>query len=212
MFYQSTGCGSGNILTLIINSIINALLHRMAFFKTHPEKTSFRFYVMAYYVGDDSLLRIKAEVIGTYNMKALQEYFASIGMEYTDPFKSEGEIPITLKLDDVDFLKRRFRKDDVLGIVGALSTDSLRKMVTGTVGSKKVLIETQIAGSLTSFVFESFLLGKDVFLEHQKEAIAFAAIKKVMLPEVVFESYDYFVQRYKAGDFSSWDFTYVKSN
>lgn len=123
---------SGNYLTIVLNGIALALLHRVAFYKnmyalhctTVVPPHVFREYNRFGFVGDDSLGSSK---LGWYNMQYLQEYFASIGMKYTGGDKSD-DVPKFIHASDASLCKRRFYYQQFVGRrVSPLELDSIYK-------------------------------------------------------------------------------------
>jgi len=98
---------SGNYLTIAINGIANALLHRCAWYSLKPKtfEGTFRENVRLGTVGDDSIATTKNE---WFNMKNIQKYFSTINMPYTDGRKS-SVVPEFFKANDVVLCKRTFR-------------------------------------------------------------------------------------------------------
>lgn len=120
---------SGNPLTVIINSIINALLKRSFFLTVYPNR-KFANHVAATHYGDDDQGSV-SEDSPLYNIKDFTSWLAELGMKFTLPDKKfEGEMPLYLNLDDVDFLKRHDVYHEKLGLsLGALVPSSMHKMM-----------------------------------------------------------------------------------
>lgn len=98
---------SGNYLTIAINGIANALLHRCAWYSLRPHtfEGTFRENVRLGTVGDDSIATTLNE---WFNMKNIQKYFSTINMPYTDGRKSPI-VPEFFNAADVVLCKRTFR-------------------------------------------------------------------------------------------------------
>lgn len=98
---------SGNYLTIAINGICNALLHRCAWYSLKPNglEGTFRDFVRLGTVGDDSIATTRNE---WFNMRNIQRYFASINMPYTDGHKS-SIVPEFFEASEVVLCKRTFR-------------------------------------------------------------------------------------------------------
>lgn len=118
---------SGNVLTTIVNSIVNVLLVRSYFYEysmVNPEQAFSDFVGLISY-GDDGLGSIKNEIRDNINFTGYQKWLETINMKATHPKKdgstdfSEGEM---------DFLKRIDVYHSQLGYtVGALEEASILK-------------------------------------------------------------------------------------
>jgi len=132
---------SGNPCTVIVNSIVNALLFRVFFYikfkeqyKSIPDVGAFRGYVHAGYVGDDSLAAILPEISHWFNMIEFSNWLAELGIKYTMPDK-ESEIVRFVNIRQASICKRYFRvvdtikpRGDVTRIVHApIEPDSIMK-------------------------------------------------------------------------------------
>lgn len=103
---------SGNPLTVIINSLFNAIVMRIAYLLLKQERgqplvCDYRTYVADIVYGDDDVKSVSAEIIDWFNQITLTQALKSIGLTYTDETKSGATIPFK-SLDDVFFLKRQF--------------------------------------------------------------------------------------------------------
>lgn len=115
---------SGNYLTIAINGICNALLHRCAWYSLKPDNLegTFRDYVRLGTVGDDSIATTKNN---WFNMKELQGYFSTINMPYTDGRKSTI-VPRFFHASEVILCKRSFRYEPRVDcFVAPLSIESI---------------------------------------------------------------------------------------
>nr|ULF99819.1 MAG: hypothetical protein 1 [Dicistroviridae sp.] len=103
---------SGNPFTVIINSIYNSIIMRMAW-RIVMESSGkagmdhFQRHVSMVSYGDDNVLNISREVIDEFNQQTIADALASIAHTYTDEGKT-GEIVKFRNLSEVNFLKRRF--------------------------------------------------------------------------------------------------------
>jgi hypothetical protein len=98
---------SGNPLTVIINSIFNQIVMRIAYYELVEERGGFRSQVSLQCYGDDNVLNISDEVIDQYNQLTITEVLKNIGLTYTDEGKT-GEMVKYRTLSDVRYLKRNF--------------------------------------------------------------------------------------------------------
>nr|ULF99876.1 MAG: hypothetical protein 1 [Cripavirus sp.] len=106
---------SGNPFTVIINCLYNSIIMRIAWIRImkrdNPKMASmkwFRKFVAMITYGDDNVLNISDEIIGTYNQETISEIMAQMKHEYTDEAKS-GNVVKFRALEDIFFLKRGFR-------------------------------------------------------------------------------------------------------
>jgi V8-like Glu-specific endopeptidase len=103
---------SGNPLTVIINSIFNAIVMRMAYLTLKqrnglPLYCDYRDNVAEIIYGDDDVKSISRRIVGWFNQQTITAALASMGLTYTDETKSGTALPFKA-LEDVTFLKRRF--------------------------------------------------------------------------------------------------------
>jgi len=103
---------SGNPLTVIINSIFNGIVMRIAYMLLKKEQgmpavCDYRKYVTEIIYGDDDIKSVKREITSWFNQLTLTDALASFGLTYTDEGKT-GIIPKFKPLVDVAFLKRKF--------------------------------------------------------------------------------------------------------
>nr|ASM93984.1 putative ORF1 [Caledonia beadlet anemone dicistro-like virus 2] len=103
---------SGNPFTVIINSIYNSIVMRMAWrivMSSHglSGMNHFNKFVSMVSYGDDNVLNISQSVIDLFNQQTIAEALESIAHTYTDETKS-GEMIKFRSLKDVNFLKRSF--------------------------------------------------------------------------------------------------------
>lgn len=110
---QPSGCA----MTVIINSVIHSLLVRMVFIacalKYAPEQATMVAYnksVRHVNYGDDDLTNISPTILEWFHQHTQTEMYPLFGMTYTDETKS-ADAPRYRKLEDVSFLKRKFRWD-----------------------------------------------------------------------------------------------------
>jgi len=128
---QPSGCP----ITAILNSIYHSLAARYVYVKCArkycPEKaalSNFTRYVRHANYGDDDVYNVSDEIIDWYNQETMTEMFKDLGMEYTDEAKT-GNIVKSRRLDEIMFLKRKFRYDDEQCRYRApLSLDTIREM------------------------------------------------------------------------------------
>lgn len=103
------GCmPSGWYLTLIVNSLVNALLFRMAWIALvsppFNDLQYFRQYTREKYTGDDNFLGVATAFLEQYNNITIAEYFLAYGQKYT-PASKKGELVPYQRVEDCVFLK-----------------------------------------------------------------------------------------------------------
>ena len=113
---------SGNPATAVLNSIYNSIACRYTWYASGL-KESFSKHVSMIAYGDDNVLSMSAETGETFNQEVMTYEFAKIGMIYTDEAKS-GKTGFR-SLEEVKFLKRSFRKDDLGIMVAPLTITSI---------------------------------------------------------------------------------------
>lgn len=103
---------SGNPLTVIINSLFNGIVMRIAYMLLKKEQglpalCDYRKYVSEIIYGDDDVKSVSLHILDWFNQLTLTDALASMGLTYTDETKT-GEIQPYKRLEDVSFLKRKF--------------------------------------------------------------------------------------------------------
>jgi len=103
---------SGNPLTVIINSIFNAIVMRIAYLKLKKEQglpgtCDYRKHVNEIIYGDDDIKSVSADVLGWFNQLTITDALASFGLTYTDETKTGNILPWKT-LQETAFLKRKF--------------------------------------------------------------------------------------------------------
>jgi len=155
---------SGNPLTVIINSLFNQIVMRMAYLILKKERgmdlmCDFDKNVAMATYGDDNLLNISVRVIDWYNQISITKALASFGLTYTDEAKSGKCVPYRT-LGEVNFLKRSFVKNDSGMYTAPIDISVIREMTNWVRGKtpRESLIE-----NIGSAVIEFGLHGKEVY-------------------------------------------------
>lgn len=152
---------SGQNLTAYINSIVNSLLHRCAFFQKFGAKYDFRMYVSLITYGDDYAGSVSIWL--KYGNLDFVAFCASVGMVVTAPDKA-SKITQYMDCDKMDFLKRKPRWDSELKhYMGALDEMSIYKSLHCNLRSKTETRENVAASTCTSALAEWFLHGREVY-------------------------------------------------
>nr|QJI52087.1 MAG: nonstructural polyprotein [Dicistroviridae sp.] len=109
---------SGNPATTPLNCFINSMGLRMCFSICAKEAAvamtmkDFSRHVSIVSYGDDNVINFSDEVSEWYNMYTIADAFKTLGFTYTDELKGVGGfVPKWRTIEDVQYLKRRFRYD-----------------------------------------------------------------------------------------------------
>lgn len=162
MFYGTNP--SGHPLTVIINSLVNSLYMRYAFAVLGYDVRQFKVFVALMTYGDDNVMGVSVEV-PRFNHTSIQEVLAAIGVTYTMADKESDSIAY-IHIDDVSFLKRKWRYDaDVGAYVCPLEEDSIKKSLMCWLPSSTICPEHQMVEVVQAAVNEYFWYGKEIFAE-----------------------------------------------
>lgn len=163
---------SGNPFTVIINSIYNSIVMRLAwrivmFPCGKSGMDQFQKYVSMISYGDDNVLNISSEVSDAFNQQSIAEALSTISHTYTDEGKT-GEIVKTRTLSDVNFLKRGFVfSDEVQRYIAPLEERVIYEMINwtrNTVDPDEILV-----ANVQTAAREMALHGRDKFENFCKE-------------------------------------------
>nr|UQB76000.1 non-structural polyprotein [Flumine dicistrovirus 15] len=162
VFEWEGGMPSGNPLTSIINTIINEVLMRYSYESLVPntQETPFDSHVVAAYVGDDNAVGVSERVLPYFNEIALCNFMPTIGYTYTSETK-ETSLEPTRPYTSIEFLKRKFRFEPLLGIhVAPIREETLIEMVQWTNNTDP---DNIIASKVQTVVREYSLHGEEIF-------------------------------------------------
>eukprot|EP01126_Amoeba_proteus_P011229 TRINITY_DN14505_c0_g1_i5.p1 TRINITY_DN14505_c0_g1~~TRINITY_DN14505_c0_g1_i5.p1 ORF type:complete len:1047 (-),score=82.17 TRINITY_DN14505_c0_g1_i5:3425-6565(-) len=184
---------SGHSLTVIINSIVNSLYIRFAYLVIVGELDTFDEHVVLVTYGDDNMVSVSPDRQEVFHLQSIIAALASVGVTYTDASKVAVDRFFTPE-SECTFLKRSWVRD--AGFWRApLEFDSLCKMLTIKVGGLRDGAEVvAAAGTLSSFLIESFHFGQEMYERH-------AVLVEECLQQDV-ELLDYFKRYYKI---MAWD-------
>ena len=127
---------SGNPATTPLNCFINSMGLRMCFAicarkaKIRMLMKDFSKHVSLVSYGDDNVINFSDEVSEWFNMETIADAFLTLGLTYTDELKGVGGVvPKWRTIEDVQYLKRKFRYDSKRKIWEApLCMDTILKM------------------------------------------------------------------------------------
>lgn len=150
---------SGNPLTTMINSIVNCLQIRMAYFDKFD--TPFRENVKLMTYGDDNIGSVSP--CCSFNNVHISEFLDRYGQIFTDTSKEVIKQPY-LSSDNLTFLKRsncefRTSHGDVVQ-VGRLDINSVFKSLLYVLPSKSISHEHQISQIIDAACYEAFFYGR----------------------------------------------------
>jgi hypothetical protein len=155
---------SGQNLTVYINSIVNSLLFRCAFYNLKGLQTKMHFRdickLMTY--GDDVKGSVK-KGHDDFNHLYVAKFFAEHDMKFTMPDKESIPTPF-MKDCDADFLKRKNVFCPETGfIMGALDEDSIFKSLHSNLKSKANTREKLAADNIDGALREWFNHGRETY-------------------------------------------------
>jgi len=166
------GNTSGNNLTVFINGIANALLHRCAYFDTLGLTASpYRENVVSMFYGDDSLGAVHSRLGDSYTCVNISEHMLVYGLEYTAPDKTPIIPPFRPK-GEVNFLKRDSLYVPEFGTYnGLLDEKSIFKSLHSNLASKELTRHQLAAVCICGALREWFLYGRFVFDKRRKQLL-----------------------------------------
>jgi hypothetical protein len=127
---------SGSPVTVVINSLVNCLYLRYAYYEIYPKSNlSFRKVCAAMTYGDDVVATVN-EKFPKYNHTKIQKVFAASGMKFTMPDKVSESIPY-VDFGSVSFLKCYWKWDPELKVFRSpCELSSIQKMLHVRVSSQ----------------------------------------------------------------------------
>jgi len=187
---QPSGCPMTTILNCGYHSISARYVFLVCAAKYMPELASLRYYnlfVRHFNFGDDDAWNISDAIIEWFNQVTITEAYATFGMEYTDEAKTGVIVPFRSR-DDINFLKRTFRWDDVQCRFRApLALETIREMAMWNKGTIDPFDLT--AEVLCNAVVELAQHDRETF---DRELPAFEKARRILSERVSvnFETYD----------------------
>lgn len=191
---------SGQNLTVYVNSIVNALLFRCAYYHIMKDRENFpefRDVCSLITYGDDAKSSVH-EDFPEFNHIAVAKFLEERDMKFTMPDKESNPTPY-MKDEEADLLKRaNVYSEDTGMIMGALDEDSIFKSLHTVLKSKAITREQQAMQNIDGGLREWFSHGRDVYekrREQMKEVAKRADIAHGCT--VIHESYDDRLLRWK---------------
>ncbi|APG78992.1 hypothetical protein 1 [Changjiang picorna-like virus 3] len=189
---------SGHPLTVIINSIVNSLYMRYAYYIVNPAKEclSFNDNVSIGTYGDDNAGSVDREKAPFFNHTTIQAALKTIGIGYTMADKAAESVPY-ISIDQVTFLKRSWVFNDELNCyLAPLEHESIEKSLMTWTRSKAISKENQAVDVITSAMREYFFYGREVY-EEKCNLLKFVVDKldlHAFVHESVFPTYDSLIE------------------
>jgi hypothetical protein len=170
---KTKGLPSGVIITLILNSIVNSTLMRMAWIElvTHISVSEFQRYVHAATTGDDNACGVDSRVIDLYNFLTIKVKYNEWGYDVTPANKSSSDTA-TVPFDELVYLKRRFVKWDDGFYRAPLEKDSIWKSLCFERLDQGTTSKQRLLDTARGCQREAYLHGRDFFDDVQKQLIA----------------------------------------
>jgi hypothetical protein len=155
---------SGHPLTVHINSIVNSLYMRLAYFGL-GNTTPFREAVSLLTYGDDNIMGVNKELAPNFDHTLVAKYFSDFDIVYTMADKEAESVPF-IPIGEASFLKRKWVwGDEIIAHYAPLEEESIHKMLTCIVSSSSVTVEEQISDILRAANLEYWFYGKTKFEE-----------------------------------------------
>ena len=167
---------SGQNLTVYINSIVNALLFRCAYYhvtKDRADVPEFRDACSLITYGDDAKSSVHKD-FPEFNHISVAEFLADHDMKFTMPDKESEPTPYMTD-QDADLLKRKnIYSPDTGVIMGALDEDSIFKSLHATLKSKTLTKEQQSMQNIDGALREWFSHGRKKYEERRAQMLEVA--------------------------------------
>jgi hypothetical protein len=184
---------SGHNLTVYVNSIVNALLFRCAYYHTYKDRKDvpeFREVCSLITYGDDAKSSVH-ELFPEFNHIAVAKFLEERDMKFTMPDKESDPTPYMTD-EEADLLKRANKYSEDIGmIMGALDEDSIFKSLHAVLKSKAITREQQAMQNIDGALREWFAYGRNHYeyrRAQMKEIAERAGISHGCT--VIHESYD----------------------
>lgn len=202
-WFSNYGLATGYWITLFMNCIRNSLQSRYAYYALGVGKhlPPFRSVVNLMVLGDDNISCVHPE-FDWYNQVTVATCLLSIGAVRTSSRKGEELVPYE-RFSEATFLKRMFTKQHGVSVC-PIEKKTLLRMLTcrrATTLSdhdhKCVILSTVLA--------ESWMWGREFFDEMFLMCYDLAAAHGLSGKNLLMESFDEYVRKYKTGELITWD-------
>jgi len=158
------GLPSGVIVTLIMNSVVNSILIRVAFvLLTKKRASEFRSFVVVATCGDDNVTSVCNSIIEVFNMITIQQVYRAVGYTVTNADKS-GEIRKHIPFENLTFLKRKFVwSDEMSAFLAPIELDSIFKALCFQSKDANLTPRQRLCDVAQTVQREAWLHGRDFF-------------------------------------------------
>jgi hypothetical protein len=167
---------SGQNLTVYINSIVNALLFRCAYYhicRDRKDLPEFRDVCALITYGDDAKSSVHQD-FPEFNHISVAEFLEERDMLFTMPDKESDPVPY-MKDKDADLLKRKnIFSPDTGFIMGALDEDSIFKALHAVLRSKSITRAQQAMQIIDGALREWFAYGREHYEMRRAQMIEIA--------------------------------------
>lgn len=188
---------SGNVLTVIINSMVNTLLMISAYHCLEKREDFFeKVNLMTY--GDDNVMGVD-ESCHEFHHTNVAKYLTSKGITYTMADKEAESKPFSHILE-IEFLKRSFRFEPELGaMVCPLREDSILKSLYIGTPSRSISDQKQIVYIFSTACYEYSFYGREKHTEWRERLLQWMHKYDLMAyyTDALFPSFDELMERYR---------------
>jgi hypothetical protein len=191
------GMPSGHVLTALLNSIVNMIMHLIWYLVSVPLEyrslSLYNKYVATAIYGDDSLDAIATPLLPYLNRNSMIfAYSKYCSMTITSSQKDGTIIPYE-PIVGLTFLRRGFRRDGCL-VKPTLALRSLYSMVAYVKKSKHVTLEEQLLNNIRVFLSFAYFYGPEYYNKLRNYF-------KSVYPNQLFADYAYFDNMYLYGQY-----------
>ncbi|DAZ91069.1 TPA_asm: polyprotein [Paris polyphylla secovirus 1] len=167
VYEVNAGIPSGCALTVVLNSIFNEFLIRYVWRTTIVGIPRERFsqYVTLLIYGDDNLIAIHPDFLPSFNGEVIRKRLAEVAVTITDGSDKTAVGIYEKPLGQLDFLKRRFKRQDNGTVSAPLDLASIftcLQNVTLGAGSIPLAVQQNVHVALT----ELYLHGRQDWYDH----------------------------------------------
>lgn len=175
---------SGHPLTVIINSVVNSLYMRYAYYTIAKEDgwwrtPAFREVVSLMTYGDDNIMSVKKGYPGI-NHTRIADVFSTMGIKYTMAEKDAESVPY-IDLSNASFLKHFAVWDSELNLYRCPCEDgSIAKMLHSHMKSDVLSMEQSSAEAISNAALKYFEFGREVYEEKRDQLMQVARESGIM--------------------------------
>lgn len=153
---------SGIPITVILNSFVNALYMRYAWYMSGHDLSTFKVHIALMTYGDDNAIGVSSHTTGFDHTVIVRE-MAKIGVGYTMADKGAASVPF-INMTDITFLKRRWiYMPEVGSHVAQLERESIQKSLMFHIPSKSICVPAQMVAAMGTALREMFFYGREEY-------------------------------------------------